>query len=75
MTLPLICWYVSRDVLQCIENNQQMGRDVSSNVPTVRKILCDGEFLPFRDNMFDLVTSNLRSVNYSIFLLHDGLVV
>lgn len=52
-----------------------MGRDVPSNVSTVHKILCDGEFLPFHDNMFDLVTSNLRSVNYSICLLHDGLVV
>ena len=43
-----------------------MGCDISSNIPTVHKILCDGEFLPFHDNMFDLVTSNLRSVKLCI---------
>ena len=57
-----------------------MGHEVSSNIPTVHKIICDNEFLPFCDNLFDLVTSNLRLVKlcileYIIWLLYDGLIL
>ena len=51
----LICYSI-------IVHIEQMRCDVSSNVPRVHKMLCDGEFLPFQDNMFDLVISNLRLV-------------
>ena len=52
-------------MLSIINHTEQMRNDVSSNVPAVHKMLCDGEFLPFQDDMFDLVISKLRLVNLS----------
>lgn len=63
----LICWCVYHMMICCkiTEYTEQIGHDVFSTIPTVHKILCDGEFLPFHDDTFDLVTSNLRLVKLS----------
>ena len=66
VTLLLICWCVSHDPLFSTSHDQQIGRAESLNIPTTHKVMCDAEFLPFHDNTFDLVTSNLRSVKLCI---------